>query len=371
MITAPALRELSTHKGDPAVSTVYLDVDGRHRPVRDDYEAAFERLADDLRRRARSRGNERIVRGVDADLERMRAWLEGSVDRADTRGVAMFSCSEQGFFDVVRLSRAVRDEVGLGPTPRVTQLLALLDEHERFLVALVDRRRLRLLRFELGEVEELPGIVDPVPRAVDTSIELGSFEHHTEEAARGHFRRAADDVARALVEWPADRLIVGGPDESVAGLEEHLPVSAADKVVGRVGVRVSADARDIVAAALEVEETVERRAEAEAVEQLRQRAASGRGGVVGLEATLAALTERRVRTLLISEGFVAPGATCPSCGRLGVDVRQCPVCGSTNTEIDDIVEVAVEAAIAQRATVEFCRASELDRFGRIGAIERY
>jgi peptide subunit release factor 1 (eRF1) len=283
----------------------------------------------------------------------------------------MFSCSQQGFFDVVQLGCSVRDEAGLGPTPRVTQLLALLDEHERFLVALVDRRRLRLLRVELGEVDELPGVVDPEARAVDTSVELGSFEHHSEEAARVHYRRAADHVARALAEWPAERLIVGGPDESVAAVEEYLPRPARDKVVGRVSVGVSAAPVDIAAAALEIEEAIERRREAETVEQLRQRVASGRGGVVGLEATLAALSERRVGTLLVSEGFVATGTTCPACGHLGVDVRQCPVCGTTNIEIDDIVEVAVEAAVGQKATVEFCRDSELDRFGRIGAIERY
>jgi len=36
-----------------------------------------------------------------------------------------------------------------------------------------------------------------------------------------------------------------------------------------------------------------------------------------------------------------------------------------------VVEVAVEQAVAQHATVEFCRGTELDRFGRIGAIERW
>lgn len=371
MITESSIRELSTHLGEPAVSTVYLDLDGRHRPIRADYEAAFERLADDLRRRARSRHDERLSRGVDADLECMRAWLGEDLDRAETRGVAMFSCSEQGFFDAVELPRSVRDQAALGPTPRVSQLLALLDKRERFLLALVDRRHLRLLHFEFGEAEELPGVVDPEPRAVDTSVEVGSFERHSEEVARVHFRRVGDRVARALAQWPADRLIVGGPDESVAGLEEYLPESARDRIVGRVSVRVSATLREIAAASLEVEEAVERRREADLVEQLRERVASGRGGLAGLEAVLAALSERRVGTLLVSDGFVAPGATCPACGRLSLDVGQCPACGTANVEIDDIVEAAVDAAVAQDARVEFSPANELDSFGRIGALERY
>lgn len=92
---------------------------------------------------------------------------------------------------------------------------------------------------------------------------------------------------------------------------------------------------------------------------------------MGLSATLTALQERRVGTLLVSEGFSVPGAECPSCGLVGLGTRQCPRCGTTNIEIDDVIEVAVDLAVGQRAPVEFCRGGELDRFGRIGALERY
>jgi hypothetical protein len=42
-----------------------------------------------------------------------------------------------------------------------------------------------------------------------------------------------------------------------------------------------------------------------------------------------------------------------------------------NVEIDDVVEVAIRQAVAQGAEVEFCRSTELERFGSIAAIERY
>ena len=64
--------------------------------------------------------------------------------------------------------------------------------------------------------------------------------------------------------------------------------------------------------------------------------------------------------------LVAPGA-----GHVGSDLRQCPVCGTTNVEIDDVVEVAIEPAVAQVLAVEFCRRTDLERFGSIAAIERY
>jgi peptide subunit release factor 1 (eRF1) len=98
---------------------------------------------------------------------------------------------------------------------------------------------------------------------------------------------------------------------------------------------------------------------------------SGSRGVVGLEATLAALADKRVGTLVVSEGFAAPGARCPACGHTGIAVRQCPSCGTPTAAIDDVVDVLVGQALAQGATVEFARGTELDRYGRIGALTRY
>lgn len=252
MISQAAVRVLAARSGDPAVATIYLDVDGRHRPVRADYEAAFERLTDELRRRARARCDARVATDVDADIEAMRSWLGYGLDRRVTRGVALFSNAERGYFEAVRLPRSVRDEAALGPAPRVTQILALLDEHERFLVALVDREHLRLLRFELGEVEELPTLTDIVPRTTDSPDKWDNWVNYTEEAFRAHFRRAADHVAATLAHWPTHRLLLGGPDEAVAGLEHNLSPAVTAVVAGRVNVGVAAPIKEIAEAALEV-----------------------------------------------------------------------------------------------------------------------
>lgn len=371
MVTDAEVRDLAAHRGDPAVTSVYLDVDGRRRPAPADYEVAFERLADDVRRRARASDDEGLSRGVEADLDTMRGWLNRDLDRTTTRGVAMFASSDAGFFETVELPRPVRDDSGLGPAPHVGQLLSTLDEHERFLIALVDKRQLRLVRVELGEPTELPGIVEPDRRYVDKANEVQRFEHTHLEADRAHYRRAADLVERAVADWPTNRLILGGPEEAVAGTQAHLGPAVAHKIVGRVGASLDAREREIVDAATEVAEAAERRHEAELVEELRQHAAAERGGVVGLEPTLAALADKRVASLLLSEGFTAPGARCPSCGWLGPGVHVCPTCGTTTAEIENVVELAIAEALGQSATVEFCRGTELDRFGRIGAVTRY
>jgi hypothetical protein len=111
---------------------------------------------------------------------------------------------------------------------------------------------------------------------------------------------------------------VAGPDRAVAGLQHHLRPDTRGRIVGRVGLSVSAGAPEIHNAATAVARAAERRHEAEIVEQLRQAAArSASGGVLGVEEDL---------------------------------VRQ---------------------ALAQDATVHFARGTELDRYGRIGALTSY
>lgn len=370
MISEAQIRALAAYHGEPVVTTVYLDVDGRHRPIRATLPAVFEGVTTELTDRLAD-GDRSVYRAVSADLDRMREWLGRDWERSTTRGLAMFACSAEDWFQVVPLAFPVADTAGIGPHPRIAPLLAALDAHQRFMVALVDRRRVRILHVELGEANEAAALTEPEERAVDTGAEQEQLESHAEEAARAHWRRAAAHVERALAEWPTAQLVLGGPDEAVAGLSGCLPASVRATVAGRVSVAVAAPVGDVVTAAAAVITAVEQAREAATVAELRQRAETGRGAVIGLDATLAALEEKRVETLVVAEGFTSPGGQCPSCGHLGPDVGRCPRCGSDNVAVDDIVEIAVDEAAAQHSAIEFCRDGELDEVGKIGALQRF
>lgn len=365
------IRQLSSRRARPAISSLYLDVDGRHRPVATDVEHAFEWLADDLRRRASRRNDIALARSVEGDIDQMRSWLRAGLDRSSTRGVALFSCHAAGYFEAIVLPASVHDEASIGDGPRVRQLAEMASRTERLLVALVDKAHLRLLSVEQEQVGEDRAMTREPERAVDTSVELGSWEHHREEEARSHLREFAEGLAAATEADGVDQLVLGGPDEPVSELERQLDETVRARVIGRVSIGLEAPAREVATLARELAEATVRHREEVVVEELRAQAAGDHHAAVGLEATLEALGDKRVATLLVSEGFVAPGGRCPSCGHVGPDIRQCAVCGSTNVEIEDVVELAIEEAIAQDAEICFCRETELERFGRIGVLERY
>ncbi len=108
------------------------------------------------------------------------------------------------------------------------------------------------------------------------------------------------------------------------------------------------------------------------VERLREAVGAGSRGVAGVDATLAALVERRVDTLVVSSGFTQVGWRCRACRWIGRIGRTCPVCETDMDQVDDVVEEAIEDALVQACKVEMCIGNaDLDVLGRIGALLRY
>jgi hypothetical protein len=134
---------------------------------------------------------------------------------------------------------------------------------------------------------------------------------------------------------------------------------------------VGATPSEVRAAAEAVEARVERSREAALVARLREASATGRRGVVGLAGTLGALAQRRVERLVVSKGFAHDGWRAPD-GALALVGPTHPQTGAAMQRVDDVVEEAIESALAQGVPVTICIGNaDLDVLGRIGALLRY
>ena len=352
---------------DARVVSVYLDVDGRRHLRPRDYEVQLEAL---LKEAVEGSGGD----GIAADVELIAGHVKAGLDRSSTRGLAIFSCAPQGLWEVVELPVAVRNEVTVDASPHIRQLEAVLDENEHFGVLLADRQRARMLVFELGQLVDRSELFDQLPRREDDGggWDRDHVRDHSAVAARHHLRRAARVAFAVFQDRPFDHLVIGAPEEIAGELERCLHPYLRDRIAARVNVPVGAGDDAIRRAALEVEAHVERAKEAALVQRLREAAGSGRGGVAGLAGVLAALGERRVETLLVSDGYVTPGWRCDSCDSLAVRGPTCPRCSAAMEQVTDVVEEAVEEALAQSCRVEVVVANaDLDVLGRIGALFRF
>jgi peptide subunit release factor 1 (eRF1) len=375
LISEDRVRALAVHRGSCVVTSCYLDVDGRRHPRHADYETQLDHLLREAREKAVAFGPE-AVRSVAADLERISSWVRAGFDRSHVRGLAFFACSADGFFDVVESPLAVSNEIVVNHTPHVRPLESILQAYERFAVLLVDRQRARLFRFEVGQLTEHTEVFDAVPRGEQAGhpaqgSRSAHVQRHSDEVAHRHLKHAAEVTFAELQQRPVEHVILGGPHAVVAELEGLLHPWIKERVADRLAISTSAGPDEVRQAALTVEAAVARRSEAALVDRLRNAVGAGRA-VAGLEATLAALVERRVDLLLVSEGYTTEGWRCRSCRYLGPLGRRCPVCAKDMDLVDDVVEEAVEEALANKCRVQMVRENaDLDVLGRIGALLRF
>lgn len=368
-ITAATIRSLASIRSSKApITSCYLDVDGSRRVRPKDFARALDRLLDG------ASGDSSAVDPDPRDLERIRTHVRGEIDRSTVRGLAMFSCQEDGVWEVLELPVAVRDQLVVGHAPSVGQLELVLQLAEPLGVLLVDRERARIFVFELGALVERSEFIDELPRDYDDVGERsrGGPAAHRADLALQHVRHAAAAAFDMYQEHPFAHLVVGAPDELRSVVTDALHPYLQERMGPDIHCPPTAPPDEIRRHAMAAESAIEATREAAVVERLRAAAAAGNRGVAGLVLVLDALNQRRVDHLVFSTGYSEPGWRCAECGHLGTVGPKCPLCGRPMSSVDNIVAEAVDAALAGGSRVDACLDNaDLDVLGRIGALLRY
>ena len=100
--------------------------------------------------------------------------------------------------------------------------------------------------------------------------------------------------------------------------------------------------------------------------------AQGSNAVTGLDGTLQAISDKRVDTLIISDGYRTPGYFDEPSGYVVANLTRSPLAEADLSEAADVIETAVAQTVAQGGHVEVIAENPfLEEAGRIGAILRY
>ena len=201
------------------------------------------------------------------------------------------------------------------------------------------------------------------------------FQRHHDAHVLWHAGAVAHATALMMERFEARYLLASGPAEVFAEYKEHLPSALAQRLEAHFAVPIDAAHGDIAEVIAPYQSEVEEREEVATIERLNQAISGGRA-LWGLDETLAVLSEGRVRALVVEDGFRVPGHECRQCGRLGpAEMTDCPNCRLSMKVVDDIVDVALERALLQDATLEIVRSergrSALEGVAQIGVILRY
>ena len=366
MLTERDLQELIHYQAKFPVLSVYLNTD------------PAEGNAESHRLRLRS-----MLKEVDLpeDVLAVHRFFDHEHDWSG-RSVAVFSCAPEEQLRSYSLAVPIRSRVRISNSPHVKPLVDLFDSYGGYGVVVVDKQGARLFYFHLGELREQEGMMGQSIRRTKrgggsqaTGRRGGSAGQtdYVDEVTDRNIKEAVEFATHFFSENNIRRILIGGTEDNVALFRSQLPKSWQSLVVGSFPISMVASQSEVLEKAMQIGLEADCRREAYLVQTVVANAAKGRGGVVDLEDTLGAVHEGRVQTLVIRDGYRAPGFHCQSCGYLSSKpMDTCPFCGGICEEITDAVEQAIHNVMESGGDVEVLHSPQaLESFDQIGALLRY
>ncbi|MEA2578106.1 MAG: peptide chain release factor subunit 1 [Chloroflexota bacterium] len=329
------------------ILSVYLDL-GPERQVTRSHRIVLK----DLVKAAREPLDKDARHALEAEAGTVQAWLENEPPRA--RGLAVFSSTAADLWATYDLPVPVADRLAYEAHPLVLPLLGLLEDLERYVVALVDKESARILTVFESRIESVEAFSDDVPGKHDQGGPAQArLQRHHEDHVLRHVKRVVQRLSEALRQRQFDRLILAGPEEATAKVRERLPHELARRLVATVPAEMFATDADILRMTLEIEWRAERESEERLATTVIDASKSNGPGACGMTATLEAVWLRQVLRLILADGLTAAGSECPVDGRLFPDPPgPCPMCGAETLPVGDIVDRAAQLTLEQDGDVE-------------------
>ena len=295
------------------------------------------------------------------------------------RSIAVFA-NPRGRVKTLEWNLPVASQARFGESPYLLPLLDVVDGKERWGVVLVDRTRARLFVVESGKIEEELSAFNPEwvrhtdatgrDQAMNRNLQRKAGEH-----AHLHFKHVAAIVDEMSREGRFGLWMLGGPKEATANLRDALTARLSEHVAGILHVPVEATKENVLVAALELGRQLEEgRTDAE-VQALETASAKKEKAAAGLDGTLDALREGRIRRLLYADGLALRGRRCARCGSLFDETaKRCRYCQGTTAPVDDLLNEMAGVVAKEGGRVESVRspgARRLRRLGGVGAFLRF
>jgi len=310
------------------------------------------------------------------DLEKIKHFCSQNLPLNHSSGLAIFSCSNQDFWQFFNLPNSPPSRIIFDKNPYVRPLSAILDEHHRIFVLTLDRREAKWYDIFMGEISLLDSHEEDVPSKVREGgwegYESKRIERHIATHLHDHFKKIAQKSFDLFKKNHFDWIFLGCKEEYCSDLEPLLHAYLKDKIKARLKSMPADSPATVLKESLGLEKKLKKQEEEQTVQRLVSELEKGGLAVSGLKQTLRSLNRGEVQTLIVTRHFPQPGRMCPRCHFLFVDDLLCPSCQRKTDKILDIIDEAVEAAMVKNCRIKHINPpSQLNRYGKIGAFLRY
>ncbi|MFI5322536.1 MAG: hypothetical protein ACHQ6U_03160 [Thermodesulfobacteriota bacterium] len=370
------INKLSGYANDTyPITSLYLKLGPRERG-NFRYTIKLKNLEKDLRDEIAGRGlSKAVLESVESDLSKIHSFVDSGNDLSECRGIAIFSCSNGGLWEMLKLPSVYRNQLIIDRSPAIGQLIKVYDEYSRIVTVLIDRKKARIFSIDLDGSKEILDYFDPsaerstkfhnpqgkytkksakvsVARSLSQGFGEFNFNRMIENEIQKHFKyvtQKLNDYNRAEnFRW----LILGGTEENVSEFSHHLHTDMRNKIAGSVSIDLERVKPSLVMnAALDVLEVARAEKLKRFVDEFAAKLPVGYA-VDGLRSTLDALRNGQVRVLLVEDGFCKPGFVCPESGLYLTDASEKCHDDEEPVPVNDLVDCAIDEAFNQDAEVE-------------------
>jgi peptide chain release factor subunit 1 len=314
-------------------------------------------------------------KSLDADVARINKYLKEKI-RSTTQGIAVFSCSgANSFFEAVQLDAPFENNrLFIYDQPHLYPLARLLDQYQRYAVALADTNVARIFVFALGRTvkkNELQNV--KTKRTQVGGWSQMRFQRHVENYHLHHAKEVVDALERLVREEKLEHVILAGDKETIIPLlREQMSKELSDKVIDVLSLSIDSSERELLEESLIAYRRFNSLNDMEKVDHLLHEYRADGLAVAGVPQTIAALSNGQVEELLIT--------TAPD--NLQFDKAEVEKVleaygqgvGSTktlnqHTVADELIKRANELSLARVTFIE--DDSVLAHVGGVGALLRY
>jgi peptide chain release factor subunit 1 len=320
---------------------------------------------------------------LDRDLERIARYLENDLNPA-ANGLAVFACAAGELFEVIETNAPIEQHwLYISDRPHLYPLARLESQHPRFAAVVADTNAARIVVFATGEVvtqEEVKGV--KTRSTSEGGWSQARYQRHISNFHLQHAKEVVEALDRIVQQEGIEQVLISGDEVITPLLREQMPKHLAEKVVDHFRLDMRATGEELVNATRDAMARLNERTDREKVEAAIGNYRAGGLGVVGPDATLAALVKGQVDELLLTASLaqLQPVSTT---GRKGAEARvaldepavETVSAGGETDAAPEVVRLAdelVNRAKQTSARITFIEdASLLEAHGGVAALLRF
>ncbi len=298
----------------------------------------------------------------------------------ETRSMAIFF-NTNGFYKIYHIPFYIPSKFILESDFYIHPLIKKIEEHPRYLVAILERDKARFIDFCMGEICEMSEIIkSDVPQRINAArfewkgMKEGNIRGHIEDHLHRHLKKVAEKTEDFLKykKNGFSYLVIGTHKELMEKFMQLLGAKSKEKLIGLYHTSPNYKLNQIRERSDKIIKDHERKIETKTIENLQEGASKRKSkAVFGMNLVLENLYLHNIKEVVIASNHEEPGYVCPKCHLISTYLKNCPNCKIEMVKASDLVDELIEEAITKKIEIKHLvhKDEKIDKFG-VGAFLR-